>query len=88
MAQKHLALWVGCVAEALEIDNYKAKLLAAGFSNPDVEIVKTYSMEDTKGLVAEDLIDELGREETEKLMSSFVSAFVRAIKPIRCSCCG
>lgn len=79
--KKHVGLWTGCVAGALEIEDYKARLIAAGFESAEVEVVRTYSMEDTKGLVADDLIEELGRDETEELMGSFVSSFVRARKP-------
>ncbi len=82
--QKHLALWAGCVAGALELDEYKAKLAAAGFCDAEVEIVKTYSKDDAGGSVPDEVIKSLGDEHVEKLMSSFVSAFVRASKP---SCC-
>lgn len=83
--RKHVALWTGCVAGALEKDEYRGKLQSAGFGDIELEVVKTYSMEDAKGLIVGDLICELGQAETEYLMGSFVSAFVRATKP-RCCC--
>ncbi len=82
--QKHVALWTGCVAGALEMQEYRAKLQSAGFGGIELETVKTYSVDDAKGLVVDELVQELGEAETEQLMSSFVSAFVRATKP---GCC-
>lgn len=79
--KEHIGLWTGCVAGALEIDSYKLKLLDAGFECAEVEIVKTYSIDDAKGLVPEELIMEFGKEQTVELMGSFVSAFIRAGKP-------
>lgn len=86
LAQKHLALWAGCVAGALQIDEYKSKLAAAGFTGADVEIAKTYSMEDADGLIPDEVLTELGADGTVELMASFISAFVRATKPECCSC--
>lgn len=79
-AKKQIGLWTGCVAGALEIENYRAKLMSAGFTNADVEIVKSYSLEDTKGLVVDEILEELGAQGVAQLMDSFVSAFVRAEK--------
>lgn len=84
--RKHIGLWTGCVAGALEINEYKHKLTAAGFACAEVEIVKTYSEEDADGLVPEDAAERLGRQGVAELMKSFVSAFVRARKPG--GCCG
>lgn len=86
--KKHIGLWTGCVAGALEIDEYKLKLLQAGFAGAEVEIVKTYSEDDAGGLIPDEVVQQLGKEGVAELMSSFVSAFVRAEKPKRgCSCC-
>jgi ubiquinone/menaquinone biosynthesis C-methylase UbiE len=86
--KEHLGLWAGCVAGALEINEYKIKLLQAGFTDADVEIVKTYTEGDANGLVPDEVTQQLGKEGTAELMTSFVSAFVRAAKPKGCSCCG
>lgn len=86
IAKQNLALWAGCVAGALEINEYKTKLLAAGFVNPEVEIVRTYSEDDSKDLIPDEVVEQLGNEGLKELMSSFVSAFVRAVKPKRCCC--
>ncbi len=87
-ARKHVNLWTGCVAGALEMAEYKLKLLQAGFINPNVEVVKTYSVDDTQGLIADEIIEHLGRDGVAELMDSFVSAFIRAEKPDQKCCCG
>jgi ubiquinone/menaquinone biosynthesis C-methylase UbiE len=87
--KEHVGLWTGCVAGALEINDYKLKLLQAGFTDADVEIVKTYSEEDANGLVPDEVVEQLGKEGVAELAASFVSAFVRATKPSgSCCCCG
>jgi len=88
VVQNHLAMWVGCVSGALEINDYKSKLLAAGFADAEVEIVKTYSADDATDLIPNEVAQQLGKEGLAELMSSFVSAFVRATKPKQSCCCG
>lgn len=83
-----MGLWTGCVAGALEINEYKTKLTQAGFSGADVEIVKTYTAEDANGLVSDEIMASFSEEAVANLMDSFASAFVRATKQQKCSCCG
>lgn len=86
--KKHIGLWTGCIAGALEMNEYKIKLLQAGFTDADVEVVKTYSEKDADGLLPEEAIQQFGKEGIAELATSFVSAFIRATKPKRCCCCG
>ena len=79
--RESLSLWAGCVAGALEIEEYRLKLTRAGFVDADVQIVKTYSLRDAHGLVPDEVARQLGDESVAELMASFVSAFVRAVKP-------
>jgi len=79
--QRHLALWAGCVAGALLISEYKEKLAAAGFVDPEVEVVRTYTDVNTDGLIPEQVAKEIGGEGLRILKDSFVSALVRAVKP-------
>lgn len=81
IVRSNLALWSGCIAGALEINEYKEKLKVAGFANPEVEIVRTYSVNDVMGIIPPKVITELGEKGVEDLASSFVSAFIRALKP-------
>ena len=40
--RKNLAVWTGCIAGALSIDEFKAKLRTAGFGDPSVEVTRVY----------------------------------------------
>jgi SAM-dependent methyltransferase len=80
-----MALWVGCIAGALEENEYIAKLAKAGFTAISVEPTRIYSIEDARRFL-EDAgidVDAIAPQAEGKLMS----AFVRATKPAG-SCCG
>ena len=38
--------WIGCIAGALDQDDYKAKLMRAGFSDIDIETWRVYAIAD------------------------------------------
>jgi arsenite methyltransferase len=85
--RKSVLLWVGCVAGALEENEYKGKLAAAGFENIDIEPTRIYRAEDAlsflkdQGLDAESLAPQID--------GKFLSGFIRATKPVSAkSCCG
>jgi arsenite methyltransferase len=73
-------LWAGCIAGALEVGDYRARLERAGFAETDVEITRVY---DTAALpeAAQQLLGELGVD-LDRLPGRFASAFVRATKPV------
>jgi SAM-dependent methyltransferase len=77
--RQSILLWVGCIAGALEENEYRAKLAAAGFEQVDVEPTRVYRVEDAREFLAgQGLdVDALARQADEK----FMSAFVRAVKP-------
>jgi arsenite methyltransferase len=83
--RQSVLLWVGCIAGALEENEYRAKLAAAGFANVTVEVTRVYNIEDARQFLTEAgvEVDHIAREVENK----FVSAFVRATKP-EVSCCG
>ncbi len=77
--RKNVLAWVGCVAGALDEQDYRQKLAAAGFASIDVEPTRVYRVED-----ARDFLDASGLDaETlgPKVDGKFMSAFVRARKP-------
>ena len=85
--RQNVLLWVGCIAGALEEQEYRSKLAAAGFERIDVEPTRIYRIEDArefltgKGIDVEALAPEVD--------GKFMSAFIRAVKPIaERSCCG
>ena len=87
--RKSVLLWVGCVAGALDENEYRAKLTAAGFKNIEIEPTRVYRVEDARAfLSAEGVdVDAIAPQVDEK----FMSAFIRAVKPsgsVEKSCCG
>jgi arsenite methyltransferase len=74
-----ILLWVGCIGGALEENDYRAKLQAAGFEQVDIEPTRIYRVADAREFLAgQGLdVDALAREADEK----FMSAFIRAVKP-------
>jgi len=69
-----MRLWVDCVAGAMEENEYKAKLAAAGFENITIEPTRIYKAEDTPALPAE--------VAAVAAQVQFMSAFVRATRPL------
>ena len=87
--RQSILLWVGCVAGALEENEYRDKLAAAGFERIEVEPTRIYRVEDAREFLVEKGLDvgALAQEADGK----FLSAFVRAVKPMQKkteSCCG
>lgn len=77
--RKSVLLWVGCVAGALEENEYHEKLASAGFQQIEIEPTRIYRVEDAREfLSAEGLdVDAIAPQVDGK----FMSAFVRAVKP-------
>jgi ubiquinone/menaquinone biosynthesis C-methylase UbiE len=75
----NMALWVGCVAGALEEAEYVRLLTESGFVEPSVEPVRVYQFADAKALLDGAGLDSevLAREISGRLMG----AFIRARKP-------
>jgi arsenite methyltransferase len=87
--RQSMLLWVGCIAGALEENDYRAKLDAAGFTNIDLEPTRTYNVEDARVFLTEAgiSVDEIAPQVEGK----FLSAFIRATKPDALeqkTCCG
>jgi 2-polyprenyl-3-methyl-5-hydroxy-6-metoxy-1,4-benzoquinol methylase len=79
--RKNMLLWVGCVAGALEEEEYRAKLAAAGFEGIGIEPTRIYRAEDALSFLADKGVDA---EAIGPLVEGkFMSAFVRAVKPLR-----
>ncbi|MDX2152316.1 MAG: arsenite methyltransferase [Bryobacteraceae bacterium] len=84
--RKHMLLWVGCIAGALEESDYRSKLAAAGFAAIEVEPTRVYNIEDARAFLSgQGLdVDALAPQVGDK----FMSAFIRAAKPAQTeSCC-
>jgi SAM-dependent methyltransferase len=88
--RRNMELWIGCVAGALEEEEFKGLLRDAGFEHPTIEPTRIYSLDDAREFLSGAGID------LERLAPSIegqvVSAFVRAQKPrsgeSESRCCG
>jgi len=78
--RKHMLLWVGCIAGALEEGDYRAKLAAAGFEAIGVEPTRVYKVEDAREFLAGKGLDVDAL--AQQVDGRFISAFVRATKPM------
>lgn len=72
-------LWVGCIAGALDEDEYRDKLASAGFEQIDIEPTRVYRVEDAREFLVEKGLDVDAL--AEQVDGKFMSAFVRAVKP-------
>lgn len=81
-----VGLWTGCVSGALLDADYVAKLKKAGFTNPSVQVTRTYTRDELADM-AGDLSSKalpggVGPQEAlDTLAGAFASAFIRADKP-------
>ena len=79
--RRSVELWIGCVAGALEESDYRAKLHEAGFETVELEPTRIYQAEDARaalvkaGLEADAIVPAIE--------GKFMSAFIRARKPLR-----
>src|SRR6478736_300473 len=66
--------WVGCIAGALEENEYRSKLAAAGFEQIDIEPTRIYRVADAREFLAGQGIDvdTLAPQVDEKFMSAFI----------------
>ena len=86
--RKSMLLWVGCIAGALEENEYAAKLTKAGFDDISIEPTRIYNIEDARQFLTEAGVDvdAIAPQVNER----FMSAFIRAKKPaseLATSCC-
>ena len=83
--RKSMLLWVGCIAGALEENEYRSKLAAAGFESVDLEPTRIYRLEDARACLSDHGIDVDAL--APQVDGKFMSAFIRATKPAE-ACCG
>jgi arsenite methyltransferase len=85
--RKNVLLWVGCVAGALEEQDYRSKLTAAGFERIEIEPTRIYRIEDAREFLSGQNIDIDAL--AAQVDGKFMSAFIRAVKPEqKAVCCG
>ena len=84
--RRSMELWVGCVAGALQEEEYLSKLRAAGFEAAELESWRVYQVEDARAFLTESGID-VDRVAPE-VEGKIASAFIRARRPESKACCG
>ena len=78
--RRNVLLWAGCVAGALDENDYREKLRAAGFEQVRIEPTRVYTIEDAResfrgsGLDFEAIASEVD--------GKFMAGFVRGVKPL------
>lgn len=86
--RQNMLLWVGCLAGALEDDDYMAKLAKAGFDGIEIEPTRVYDIEDARAFLSGQGVDV--NAVAPQIEGKFMSAFIRARKPSACcppGCC-
>ena len=79
--------WVGCIAGALEENDYRGKLAAASFEKIEIEPTRIYRAEDAREFLAGQGIDVDAI--ATQVDGKFLSAFIRGVKPVaKSACCG
>jgi ubiquinone/menaquinone biosynthesis C-methylase UbiE len=79
--RRSVLLWVGCVAGALDQNEYMEKLAAAGFEQISIEPTRVYRAVDAREFLAANGID--ADAIAPQVDGKFMSAFVRAVKPLK-----
>ena len=77
--RRDILLWAGCIAGALEENDYRSRLGAAGFEAIGIEPTRVYNVDDARGFLTGKGIDVDAI--APAVDGKFMSAFVRAKKP-------
>jgi arsenite methyltransferase len=87
--RQNMLLWVGCVAGALEENEYRDKLVSAGFEQVEIEPTRIYRLEDAREFLSEKGldVDALAPQVEGKFMSAFVRATKSQSEKTTESCC-
>ncbi len=80
--RRDMEAYVGCVAGALERDDYARRLREAGFTDIDIEPTRRYLFADlATSTCGADVVSRLSAEERQTLDGRVMGAFIRARKP-------
>ncbi|MFO0706807.1 MAG: arsenite methyltransferase [Nitrospira sp.] len=77
--RRNLELWAGCVAGALETEEYRRLLAQAGFRDIGIESTRVYSAQDVEAFLEGSGLPREGL--AQQVEGKFMSAFIRASKP-------
>jgi ubiquinone/menaquinone biosynthesis C-methylase UbiE len=79
--RRNVELWIGCLAGALDEQDYLSKLASAGFEGASIEPTRVYRAEDARGFLEGHGINV--DEVAPFVDGRFFSGFIRATKPAR-----
>lgn len=79
--RQNMELYVGCVAGALEHDEYLRLLSEVGFDGPAIEPTRRYQFSALEGSWAPKGVDAMTQAEKEAIDGKIMGAFIRATKP-------
>jgi SAM-dependent methyltransferase len=79
--RRSMELWVGCVAGALEEDEFRGLLEEVGFENVDIEPTRVYRVEDARSFLEGSGVDV--EAVAAQVDGRIASAFVRGRKPVQ-----
>jgi len=78
--RRNVELWIGCVAGALEVEEFEALLRSSGFEEVSIEPTRVYRVEDARAFLEG---AGLNLEAVATAIDGrFMGAFVRGVKPI------
>jgi SAM-dependent methyltransferase len=77
--RRNMELWVGCIAGALEEQEFLSLLREVGFESPSIEPTRIYRAEDARSFLDEAGLDVGGL--VDEVDGRFMAAFIRATKP-------
>jgi arsenite methyltransferase len=78
--RRNMELWIGCVAGALEEQEFLSMLADAGFEHASIEATRVYETKDAAAFLADTGLDVAAI--TPQIEGKFISAFVRGTKPV------
>ncbi|HEY1659358.1 MAG TPA: arsenite methyltransferase [Candidatus Sulfotelmatobacter sp.] len=78
--RESVLLWIGCVAGALDENEYRNKLKSAGFEDIEIEQTRIYRAEGAREFLSGQNID--AAQLAPQVDGKFYSAFIRATKPL------
>jgi SAM-dependent methyltransferase len=81
----NMELWIGCVAGALQESEFLDLLREVGFKKASIEPTREYKADDAATFLSGSGLD--ANELASQIEGKFMSAFVRATKPVA-ECCG
>jgi len=74
-------MWVGCIAGALPIEEYRNALLKVGFKDVEINPINIYTKDTIESIIkSKNLQKEYSSEDIEMVDSAFAGALVKGIK--------